>query len=104
MVSALIVMAGLILLGILFSFGKGSFLIAGFNTMPKEERDKYDKTALTKFMGKMMFALAFIQVFMLLSELLKIGWIFYFGLALFFIVIFFILYYVNTGNRFKKTK
>ncbi|EOU2028835.1 DUF3784 domain-containing protein, partial [Clostridium perfringens] len=40
-----------ILLGIMFSLGKWSFLIAGFNTMTKE---KYDVMSLCKFMGKFM--------------------------------------------------
>ncbi|MEK6266410.1 MAG: DUF3784 domain-containing protein [Clostridium sp.] len=30
--------------------GKGSFLIAGYNTMPKEEKDKYNSVKLSKFL------------------------------------------------------
>ena len=41
-------------LGIYLSTGRGTFLIAGYNTMPKEEKEKYDAVALCKFMGKMM--------------------------------------------------
>ena len=55
-------------LGIVFINGKGSFLIAGYNTMPPEEQDKYDTIALCKFMGKMMFALSFSMVFWIISE------------------------------------
>ena len=45
-------------LGVLFSKGKGAFLIAGYNTMSKEKKARYDKNALCRFMGKLMFALA----------------------------------------------
>ena len=45
-------------LGVLFSKGKGAFLIAGYNTMSKEKKARYDKNALCRFMGKFMFALA----------------------------------------------
>ncbi len=38
-------------LGVLFSKGKGAFLIAGYNTMSKEKKARYDKNALCRFMG-----------------------------------------------------
>ena len=89
-------------LGIVFINGKGSFLIAGYNTMPPEEKDKYDTIALCKFMGKMMFALSFSMVFWIISEAYDINWLFYFGLVLFFVIVAFMLIYMNAGNRFKK--
>lgn len=99
----MVVIIGLFLmLGIFLINGKGSFLIAGYNTMSEEEKDKYDTIALCKFMGKMMFALAFSMVFWVISELYNIINFFYFGLALFIGIIVFMLVYMNTGNRFKK--
>jgi len=92
----------MVLLGIIFSLGKGSALIAGFNTLPEEEKNKYDAVALSKFMGKMMFALSFSVVLWLISEVYEMSWLFYIGLALFIGLIIFLLIYVNTGNRFKK--
>ena len=89
-------------LGILFSTGKGSMLIAGFNTMKTEEKEKYNKTALCKFMGKSMFALSFCVALWILSDILGMIWILCTGLALFFAIIIFILIYANTANRFKK--
>lgn len=91
-----------ILLGIILSMGKGSFLIAGFNTMSKEEKEEYDVVSLCKFMGKVMFIIAFCITLFLLSEIFKIKVIFYIGLILFFVVVIFTLIYTNTGNRFKK--
>lgn len=89
-------------LGIVFSLGKGSSLIAGFNTLPEEEKEKYDAVALSKFMGKMTFALSFSVVLWLISEVYEINWLLYFGIALFIVITIFIFIYVNTGNRFKK--
>jgi len=90
-----------IALGILFSSGKGDFLIAGFNTMPKTEKDKFDKTALCKFIGKVMFALGFCTIFWVLSEIIGANWLLSAGIILYFAVIVFTLIYANTFNRFK---
>jgi hypothetical protein len=48
-----------IILGVVFSLGKGAFLISGYNMLSKEEKAKYDEKALCKFIGKSMFAIAF---------------------------------------------
>lgn len=90
-----------IFLGIVLSMGKGPFLIAGFNMMAKEEQDKYDKVALCKFTGKIMFALAFSMVFWVLFQAFEIKFLLYIGVILFIASIMFLLIYANTGNRFK---
>lgn len=91
-----------IILGIVLYSGRGSFLIAGYNTMSKEEKDKYDTVALCKFMGKMMFALSFSMVFWMFSEVFEKDWLFTIGLILFIGIVVFMMIYVNTKNRFKK--
>ncbi|WP_068677791.1 DUF3784 domain-containing protein [Oceanobacillus sp. Castelsardo] len=91
-----------VILGIFLFNGKGSSLIAGFNTLPEEEKEKYDKVALSKFMGKMMFALSFSMILWVISDMYKIKWLFTFGLILFIGLIVYIFVYTNTGNRFKK--
>ncbi|GAE25417.1 hypothetical protein JCM9140_1410 [Halalkalibacter wakoensis JCM 9140] len=103
MLISIIVMGLFVILGIFLLNGKGSFLIAGFNTLPKEEKEKYDTVALCKFMGKMMFALVFSQMLWMLSDIFEIKWLFVVGLVLFLGIVGFILFYVNTGNRFKKS-
>ncbi|MCW6109315.1 DUF3784 domain-containing protein [Clostridium sporogenes] len=102
MIGVVFIIGLFILLGIILSMGKGSFLIAGFNTMSKEEKEEYDVGFLCKFMGKVMFIIAFCIILFLLSEIFKIKAIFYIGLILFFVVVIFTLIYTNTGNRFKK--
>ncbi|HLR67587.1 MAG TPA: DUF3784 domain-containing protein [Virgibacillus sp.] len=102
MIVMMFVIGLFIVLGIFLINGKGSFLIAGYNTMSREEKEKYDTVALCKFMGKMMFALSFSMLFWAVSEAYEINWLFYFGLVLFIAIVVFTLIYINTGNRFKK--
>ncbi|WP_409300521.1 DUF3784 domain-containing protein [Peribacillus sp. SCS-155] len=99
---AIIVIIIFVVLGIILSNGNGSFLIAGFNTLPQEEKDKYDTVALCKFMGKTMFALSFSMVFWILSDVYELKWLFAIGVILFIGIIVVTLIYVNTGNRFRK--
>lgn len=89
-------------LGIVFSLGKGSLLIAGFNTLPEEEKGKYNVVALCKFMGKMTFALSFSVVLWLISVIYEMNWLLYFGIALFIVITIIMVIYVNTGSKFKK--
>lgn len=102
MIVPMIVIGVFILFGFIFINGKGDFLIAGYNTMSREEREKHDMVAVCKFMGKMMFALAFSMVFWVVSEVYGIEWLFHIGLILFIAIVIFMLIYTNTGNRFKK--
>lgn len=90
------------ILGIFINLGKASFLIAGYNTLPKEKQEAYDTAALGKFMGKSMFALAFCMGLWTLSDVFDRQWLFTVGLILFICIIIFMLVYANTGNRFKK--
>ncbi len=102
MIISILIIVIFVILGIFLYNGKGSFLIAGYNTLPKEEKEKYDEKALIKFMGKAMFALSFSMVFWILGDYFKTMVLFIIGLILFMAIIFFILIYANTGNRFKK--
>lgn len=101
MIMMILVSLLFIILGIVFINGKGAFLIAGYNTMPQEEKEKYNEVALAKFMGKMMFALSFSMIFLVLSELYNRSLFFFLGLSLFIGIIIFTLVYMNTQNRFK---
>ena len=89
-------------LGVLFSKGKGAFLIAGYNTMSKEKKARYDKNALCRFMGRLMFALAACWVPVALGAVLDVDWLYGAGIAAYLIVIAAGLIYANTGHRFQK--
>lgn len=98
----LIMIVVLILLGILFHFGKGADLIAGYNTLPAEKKAEYDVKKLCKYMSKLMFALAVCWMVIASSELFKTIALLWIGLCLFMLVVLFSVIYMNTGNRFKK--
>ena len=89
-------------LGLAVSRGKGAFLIAGHNTASQEEKARYDKKALCRFMGKLMFALAACWIPMALGAVLDVGWLYGVGIAAVLIVIVVGLIYANTGHRFQK--
>ena len=59
-----------IVLGIVIKYGKMYWLIAGYNTMPKEERDKYDIEGIATVFRNVMFGMALlIFVGYLITEL-----------------------------------
>src|SRR5699024_516960 len=84
MVGTIMIILLFAVLGITLSNGNGSFLIAGFNTKSREDKEKYDTVALCKFMGKVMFVLSFSMVLWVVSEMSEIKWLFTVGLVLFF--------------------
>lgn len=99
MVGKVLMIALFIILGIMLSLGKWSFLISGFNTMTKEEKKKYDVIYLCKFMGKFMFIIAFCITLFVLSDVFKMKALFNIGLILSIISIIFVIIYANTENR-----
>jgi len=51
-----------IVLGILIKYGKMYFLIAGYNTMPREEKEKYNIVGIATLFGNVMFGMALIII------------------------------------------
>lgn len=91
-----------ILLGVLFLRGKGAFLIAGYNTASKAQKEHTDEGKLCRCMGKLMFALAGCWLVIASSELFQTMLLLWVGLGLFFAVIIGGVIYMNTGNRFQR--
>lgn len=92
----------LLVMGIYLLQGKGAMLIAGYNTLPDKEKEKYDEAALCKATGKLI--LSFIAPITLISlgDLLQMNALMIAGGVLLAVLIVFGLIYINTGNRFKK--
>lgn len=93
----------LIVIAIVLLTGRGSFLIAGYNTLSKEEKEKYDVKALCRFMGKILLPIGiFVPVIAINSVFIGIEWlplvfaVIVIGLSIFTVI------YANTGNRFRK--
>ncbi len=91
-----------VILGILFFSGRGSALIAGYNTASPEEKSRYDEKALCRAMGGLMFALAACFVVMALSEVFQMIAFLWIGLVLALIVTFGGVIYMNTAKRVKR--
>ncbi|GLO64500.1 MULTISPECIES: DUF3784 domain-containing protein [Oceanobacillus] len=101
MAGSLVITAVFIILGLFLSSGKGSFLIAGFNTLPKEDKQKYNSVALCKFMGKIMLAFALSMIVEILIGIYDIAWLSILNVILIIIICVFAIYNVM-GSRFKK--
>ena len=82
--------------------GKGSFLIAGFNTLREEEKAKYDKSALCRFVGWLLIAMSLVMAFFPLGIHFEIYWLTYCGSVLIFVIAIGATIYANTGRRFYK--
>lgn len=106
MTAEVIVPIGLLLLfaalGIYLLQGKGGWLIAGYNTMPQEEKEKYDEAALCKATGKLVLAIAFTIALITAGGLLEMNALIVSGVVLMVAYILFGVIYINTGERFKK--
>ena len=98
----LLIPISFIVLGCVFLSGRGAGLIAGYNTMPRAERERYDKRALCRFTGKMMFYVAGCLILMFIGDYLPSTMLFVISLVALFIGVFFMLGYANTGGRFLK--
>ena len=64
----------LLVLGLFLKKGKGLMLLAGYNTMSKEERDLIDKRELSKAAGNLMFRAALTLALLGLTIYFKLSW------------------------------
>lgn len=90
------------ILSVVFFCGKGSFLIAGYNTASPEEKAKYDEKVLCRTMGGMMLACAACFGGLMLSDVLKSITLMWIGLSSFFLVIIGGVIYMNTSRKVKR--
>ena len=97
-----IVALSLVVLGIVFSCGKGSFLIAGYNTASPKEKEQYDEKALCRAMGGLMFACAACFGVMALSAVFDHIAFLWVGLVLLFVVTIGGVVYMNTAKKVKR--
>jgi len=67
-IGILCVAAVLLIMGIVLFTGHGSWLLAGYNTMKKEEREKYDEKKLCRGAGILMLIQAALCIAMGLTE------------------------------------
>lgn len=83
--------------------GKGAFLIAGYNTMRKEEQTKYNSKTLVKAVGVMLFASS-ISIIIMVGILTETIGMTILGSIIMAVIIIGGIIYINTNNRFKIKK
>lgn len=101
----LAIAAVLFLMGALIKYKKVTWLISGYNTAPREEKEKYDIDRLCRYTGNFIFILAAIWVviallfFALPGQSEPIIWT---GLSVMAAAITIGIIFLNTGGRVKK--
>ncbi|MDR2687568.1 MAG: DUF3784 domain-containing protein [Oscillospiraceae bacterium] len=96
------VCALLLALALVLLSGRGAMMIAGYNTMRKEERGKLDEKALGRFVGWLLIALIPCMLLVLVGVHFLSGWLIGGGIAAAVALPIAGVVYANTGERFKK--
>ena len=90
----------IVVMGIVLLTGRGSFLIAGYNTKSRSEKAKYDAKALCKFTGKIVIPIGVLTFFIGIESI--VHWFVWVYLAVVSVLVIFAVVYANTGNKFRK--
>lgn len=106
MTAGMIVCGGLALLFIIMGgfllAGRGAWLIAGYNTMSKSERERYDERALCRFVGRLMLFCAACMLLWGADEVWPGRGLWLAGTIWLVIGAVGAVVYANTGGRFLK--
>lgn len=97
--------AVLLIVGWLIKYKKVTWLISGYNTASKQEKQRYDIEKLCKYMGNFIFILAGIFFVMAIINVLISGYaemVIWIGFGVLAVAIVCGIVYLNTGNRVKK--
>ncbi|MDV0445066.1 hypothetical protein MmiAt1_06210 [Methanimicrococcus sp. At1] len=92
----------LLALAVYFFSGRGAFLISGYNTLPKEEKEKYNLKELTRLMGIFALVIAVLIAVTLYFGIIA-GNMMWALVGLISVVIFTLLwmFYLNTNKKIK---
>lgn len=88
-----------LVLGIVFACGKGTFLIAGYNTLPEEKKARYDTQKILKSMSRMMFSCVGCMAVGVLGSIVDAPWLVVLGIVLTVLVIVFFLIRINRESK-----
>lgn len=74
--------------------GRGSFLIAGYNTLSKETKAAYDTKSLCRFVGKLLFPIGALLPQVAIGDIYRIGWLSAaYGIGVFALIVFALIYF-----------
>lgn len=88
-----------LILGIVFACGKGTFLIAGYNTLPEEKKARYDARKILRDMSRMMFFCVGCMAVGILGSIVDAPWLVVLGVVLTVLVIVFFLIRINRESN-----
>ena len=88
-----------LILGIVFACGKGTFLIAGYNTLPEENKARYDARKILRDMSRMMFSCVGCMAVGILGSIVDAPWLVVLGVVLTVLVIVFFLIRINRESK-----
>ena len=91
-----------IIFGIILCSGRGSDMIAGFNTATPEERAKWDEKALCRGVGILLFVIVGCCILTSVGSVLDMPALIWGGLILCAVVAAGGMVYINKSKRFKK--
>lgn len=91
----------IIAMAITLLLGRGAWMVAGYNTMPATQKEKYNRAALCKFLGKILLPIGLTMPLIVIGGILDTMWFALGFVALTIGLIVFAAVYANTGNRFK---
>ncbi len=95
------ILPGYIIGGVLLS-GRGAFLISGFNTLPKQEQQKWNQVTMCRFVGILLLTFMFLLTASI-AVLLFLGSfvLFIIGMVVATLEILLGIVYLNKSSRFK---
>lgn len=99
--------AVLLIIGWLIKYKKVTWLISGYNTASKEQKQRYDTEKLCRYVGNFLFILAgilFCLAVIIVFNDVYADQVIPIGLGVLAVAIVCGLIYLNTGNRVKKEK
>ena len=97
-----IISAIIVTISIIMLTGHGTNLIAGYNAMSQDEKEKFDTKKLTKFLGGLFLPIGLLFNCITFSILFHIWWLPIAIAVTIFAAIVFAVIYCNTDDRFKK--
>ena len=97
-----IIVIPIVVMAIFLLKGKGAFLVAGYNTMSRAEKARYDEKAMCRFVGWLLIVISFCILLFPVGIYLEVMWIAFFAIAVIIFGSIGAVIYINTGNRFQK--
>ena len=90
------------ILAIFLLNGKGTSLVAGYNTMSRAEQARYDEKALCRFVGRLLLVISVCVMLFPIGIHFEAMWITWIGIVVLVLGTVGAVIYMNTGDRFRK--